>query len=126
MIEVWRHHRVIGNAVVGGLVGLFLVLMVWNTARIGSIVSAIRQTQQTNTGLARDTHSTTDLIESCVRPEGACYQRAQQRTADAVSNINRVIILAAACSANLPDRLTVIERRDSIQTCVINQLADRK
>lgn len=121
MIEGWRTHRVIGNVVVATLVGIFLVLLLTNVARTGDLVSAIRETQQTNTGLTRETHSTTDLIKSCVEPTGKCYLRGQRKTAGAVASINRVVILAAACAVGRTG--TVAEVQSQIQACVIDGLA---
>jgi hypothetical protein len=126
VIEVWRHHRVIGNVVVFSLVGVFLVLLLTNVARTGDLVSAIRETQKSNTGLTRETHSTTDLIRSCVDPSGRCFKRGQRRTAQAVADINRVIVLAAACSVGVPPSLSVADRQVAIQSCVIDRLAARR
>lgn len=126
MMELWRHHRAIGNIVVGALIGLFLMLLLANVARTGEVVSTIRETQKSNTLLTKDTHSTADLIESCVNPDGECYLRGQRRTASAVADINRVVILAAACASGLPADLSIAARQTRIQTCVINRLATGK
>lgn len=61
------------------------------------------------------------LITSCTTPGGACYERGQQQTGDAVSNINRVIIAAASCAVGKTGTPAVIET--AIQSCVINRLA---
>lgn len=72
---------------------------------------------------AKSARETAQAIHACVTPGYSCYRRAQRATSGAVSSINRVIILAAACSANLPPDMTVGQRRDQIQQCVIGQLA---
>lgn len=72
---------------------------------------------------ATSAKGTAEAIHSCVTPGLPCYRRAKRQTAGAVSSINRVIILAAACSANLPPDMSVGQRRDQIQQCVIGQLA---
>lgn len=120
-MEAWKHHRAIGNAVVGGLIGLFLILLLANIARTSQVVGAIRTTQQSNTSLTRETHSTTQLIRSCVDPDGRCYKQGQKRTAAAVANINRVVILASACAVGQTG--TVVQVQTAIQGCVIQRLA---
>lgn len=62
-------------------------------------------------------------IQSCTQPSGECYQRGRRSTAQAVSNINRVVILAAACASGLPSGLSVDVRQTRIQSCVISRLA---
>jgi len=64
------------------------------------------------------------LTQSCVIPGRPCYERGQQQTADAVADINRVIILAAACAGDLPDGLSSQQRADLITACVTKRLAD--
>jgi zona occludens toxin (predicted ATPase) len=70
---------------------------------------------------ARDAAQTARVIESCTTPGRACFNRSQRRTADAVANINQVVIIAAACAGQHPGK-SVAE----IQNCVINRLADHK
>lgn len=125
-MEVWRHHRIVGNVVVGALVGLFLMLLLVNVSRTGAIVETIRETQKSNTTLTQDTHTTADLIKSCVEPSGDCFRQGQRRTASAVADINRVVILAAACASGLPPGMSVSDRQAHIQTCVIDRLAVQK
>lgn len=129
-MEVWRHHRVIGNVVVGALVGVFLVLLLTTTSRTGDntaatreLVTAIRETQTTNTAVVQDTHATAELIKSCVEPSGDCFRQGQRRTATAVADINRVVILAAACASGLPPGMSVSDRQTRISSCVIDRLA---
>jgi hypothetical protein len=60
-------------------------------------------------------------IRSCTTPGEPCFQAAQKRTGDAVANINRVVILAAACAVGKTG--TVVEIQTAIQSCVIQRLA---
>jgi hypothetical protein len=89
------------------------------------LVGLIRSTQIDNTAKAdaRDetianTARTLRLVRSCVTPSGKCYERGQAQTAEAVGNINRVVILAAACAAQMPGGTV-----ESITKCVTDQLA---
>lgn len=72
-------------------------------------------------GLARDNHQTLTTIEDCTQPSGHCYQSGRKATADAVANINRVVILAAACASQHRG-----ESVAEIQACVIDRLAQQK
>ena len=128
MIEVWRHHRVIGNVVVAGLVGLFLVLLLTNFARTSELVSEIRHTQVANTTLARETHESTRLIKSCVTPGGRCYERGQRQTGAAVTTLNRYVLLSASCTAHIATAthglagISQTELTKLITACVRSQL----
>lgn len=72
---------------------------------------------------AKDNRATLRTIEDCTQPTGACYRRGQEQTANAVSSINQVVILAAACASGLPQGLTIVARQSAIQSCVITRLA---
>jgi hypothetical protein len=67
-MEAWKHHRAVGNVVVGALIGLFLVLLLANIARTGEVCQAIRTTQQSNTSLTRETHSHDPAHQELRRP----------------------------------------------------------
>lgn len=64
------------------------------------------------------------LTQSCVIPGRACYERGQQQTAQAVGDINHVVILAAACAGNLPSGIDADKREDLITACITKRLAD--
>jgi hypothetical protein len=85
--------------------------------------SAIRDTQVTNTQTLDNTDQTLKLIQSCTTPGEECYEDGQRRTAQAVGDINRVIVLAAACSVGLDPQLPVAERQTQISSCVIQRLS---
>lgn len=127
MIEVWRHHRVAGNIVVAVLVGSFLVLLLTNFARTGELVAQIRQTQLTNTSLARETHESTALIKSCVTPTGECYKRNRRQTGAAVDTLNKYVVLSAGCTAKIAtathlEGISRVELTKLITACVRSQL----
>jgi uncharacterized membrane protein SpoIIM required for sporulation len=73
--------------------------------------------------LARSNHQAVSAIQDCTQPTGKCYQRSQKQTAGAVADINRVVILAAACASGLPLGLPIEDRQARIQACVIDRLA---
>lgn len=98
-------------ALIGILAGALVVLVIVRVAQTADLVSEIRHSQVTN-------HQTLHAIKDCTRPDGRCYQRGQRRTARAVSSINRVVILAAACASQEPGQSVA-----RIQACVIDRLA---
>jgi archaellum component FlaG (FlaF/FlaG flagellin family) len=83
----------------------------------------VRGTQQTNTKKTDSSFQTLKLIKSCTTPGQPCYERGQQQTAGAVANINKVVILASACSIGLSGDLSVEHRQTLIESCVIQRLA---
>lgn len=103
---------------------LVLYLAIVGTAGI----VLIRNQQVQNTGVvastnnaARDARNTSMAVRSCVTPGQPCFERAQKQTAGAVANINRVVILAAACAVGKTGTTAEIEA--AIQSCVIDGLA---
>lgn len=112
-----RRRRVLGT-VAGVAVGVLLVLLIALLIRTWTLADEIRETQRVNTGTLTTSEETLDRINDCTTPGRKCYDKGQKRTAEAVGDINRVIVLAAAC-ADQPQRQTVIE----IQNCVIAELA---
>ena len=118
--------RPVFGAVVGVLVGMLLVAVLVLMTRTWALTDQIRESQKTNTGTLEATQKTLDAVEDCTQPTGECFQRGQKRTASAVGDINRVVILASACSVGLDQRLSVEERQQLISSCVINRLAASK
>lgn len=95
---------------------------------IGIVVAEIRHGQVQNhstlvntADAAKSAQDTAEAIHSCVTPGEPCFERAQRQTADAVSNINRVIIAAAACAVGQTG--TRADIQSAIQACVIDDLA---
>lgn len=66
---------------------------------------------------------TSKRIEDCTTPGRACYDDAQRRTGTAVLSINRVVILAAACSAAVADTSSETDRVRLTTACVVERLA---
>ena len=93
------------------------------TAALGITVVAASLTSADNTNAIRQVQSgnqeTLRLIRSCTTPGQECFERGQEQTANAVADINRVAVYAAAC-ADRPRKQTVEE----IQSCVIARLAE--
>lgn len=73
--------------------------------------NTIRQSQ-------RDNAEALYLIRSCTTPGMECFDRGQKQTADAVADINRVAVYAAAC-ADKPG----VQGRSEIFACVVRALA---
>lgn len=102
-----------------GTTGTIVVLAVQDNHRISQnteIQQFIKDQAITNGEISKQ-------VRDCTTPEGECYQRSREATADAVGNINQVVILAAACASGLPQGLPVDERQARIQSCVIDRLA---
>lgn len=91
------------------------------------LTQEVRDTQIDGTPTGQKLVRSADRILDCTNPDGACTKRNQQATARAVSdltgNLTRVIVISAACSAGLPDGLTVRQREVRIQSCVIDRLS---
>src|SRR5690242_12406710 len=102
---------------------MLLVAVLVLMTRTWALTDQIRESQKTNTGTLEATQKTLDAVEDCTQPTGECFRRGQKRTASAVGDINRVVILASACSVGLDTRLSVEQRQAEIQQCVIDRLA---
>jgi hypothetical protein len=95
------------------------------------LAAEVRNTQLEGTPTGRKLLDASERILDCTdagdekagRPPGRCFKESQQRTADAVGNINRVAVLAAACAAGLPDGMSDQQRVIRVQDCLIKQLA---
>jgi hypothetical protein len=86
-------------------------------------LAAVRDTQLEGTPTGQKLLTASERILDCTDPNGQCFKDSQERTAKAVGDINRVIVLAAACSAGLDPNLTVDQRQTQISECVIDRLA---
>lgn len=128
-----RHHRrslIVRNlSVAAAVAGLFAALLL-----VGYLVFVIRQTQVTNTHRSQNSDRTlvavrdvVKTVRSCVDPKGSCYRDGKARTAAAVGDINArsqdVIVAAVACASDLPQGLTVPQRRARVELCVDAMLA---
>ena len=112
----------------------FLLGVVATVASTRQAVDEVRKTQLDGTPLGKQLAASADRILDCTdagdkttgRPPGKCYIQNQKSTAEAIGNINRVAVLAAACAAGLPEGLSDQQRVVRVQTCLINQLATEK
>jgi hypothetical protein len=105
------------------LLGFIVVGVIAMTVMQTVILVQVRGTQIQGTPTGDKLLRSAERIEDCTSPGGECYQRGVKNQADAVGSINRVIVLAAACSVGLPSQLTQREREVHIQACVIDGLA---
>lgn len=110
-------------AVIVVVAGLLTIAVITAALVSATTATRIRAAQVSNTRTLDSSQRTLRLVEDCTTPGGVCYERSKKQTGDAVADINRVVILAAACSVGLPRDLTVGERQTRIQSCVIERLA---
>ena len=87
------------------------------------IADEVRETQLEGTPTGQKLLESSERVLDCTSPEGQCFKDGQKRTANAVGDINRVIVLAAACSVGLDAEWSVSRRQTAIQTCVIERLS---
>lgn len=106
-------------------VGSVLVIVAVVAAILVSATNTadIKTTQLEGTPTGKKLLEASERILDCTDPEGQCYRDSQERTASAVGDINRVIVLAAACAVGLDPESPVAKRQIEIQNCVIQRLA---
>lgn len=63
------------------------------------------------------------VIRDCTQPSGQCYKRGQAQTAQAVADIGRYVVLAAACAADVDASQPVDRRIALITACITERLA---
>lgn len=119
-------HRPAAWAALYVLLAVTFVAMVLLIARTYTVTSDIRGSQVENTKARKSSDATLDAVRSCTTPGRKCFEAGKQQTAGAVANINRVVILAAACSVGLDPHMRVADRQDAIQSCVIDRLARQR
>lgn len=107
---------------VGISLGLLLIFSAVTVSQIRGQQVSSAGTLKSADKAAQAAEQTANEIHSCVTPGQPCYERSQKQTGAAVSTINRVIILAAACAADLPPHLTVDQRETRITACVTDRL----
>lgn len=83
----------------------------------------IRDTQVDNTEKNDKQTQVLKIIRSCTSPGGECYERSQRRTAKAVGDIGRYVLLSAACAAAVSADEPVDQRIAAITDCVMKRLA---
>ena len=113
-----------GRAVVVFVIGMgataLLLLLVFAIVTSATKSTEIRDQQQENSPLIENTDATLERIQNCTTPGRPCYERGQRQLADAVGNVNRVVVLAAACASG-----PVTRTEADIQACVVERLTDR-
>jgi hypothetical protein len=115
--------RGVRYAVIAILLGILVIMFVTRISQTAEVTNQIRESQVTNAQTLDQSRQLLHAIQDCTQPQGKCYQRSQRQTAGAVANINRVIIVAAACATGVTPDLPVRARQSVIQQCVINRLA---
>lgn len=100
-------------------------MLAFGVGALLDLTHEVRATQLEGTPTGQRLLTSADRILDCTNPEGQCYKDSQKRTAQAVGDINRVIVLAAACSVGLDREMSVERRQIVIQECVINRLAQQ-
>lgn len=94
----------------------------WLGYKTNQGVNAIRETQQSNTPIGRDTHSIAQYVKNCQDPNSECSQKNRQALARALAGIDtqnrRVSSAAAACSLGVPQDLNQHRRYLIIKHCV--------
>lgn len=108
---------------------VFLGLVV-TVSSIWQLTTEVRDTQIEGTPTGKKLIASADRILDCTDTTGDCYKRNQESTAQAVAdltgNLTRVVVLASACSSDLPRALSVREREVAIQSCIIDRLSHEK
>lgn len=120
---LWR--LLVTLLIVGGILGLTFCVS-------GIIVIRATQVHATELvervdALTRETHATTELIQSCVDPTGACKRQGTRATGKAVSGITSYDVAASSCAAKfivngLAERLSQKELTVRISACATRQL----
>jgi hypothetical protein len=108
------------------LVSLVLLVLVVSMSYVGiqtaRTVQLMRETQQSNTPIAADTHSLIRSFKDCVRPGGKCYGRGVRRTVHALGNVDaanrRVSAAGAGCSIGIPVAWSYDRRYRYIHQCI--------
>lgn len=92
---------------------VLLVLIVLLVSAMLVITTITLQELRENS--ARNRLNTTLLVD-CTTPQGKCYRESNSRTANVVTDLNRVTVLAAYCAKRLPAGGTLDQMRDCIKT----------
>lgn len=109
-----RRLAVVAALLLGALI-VFLQLRV--TLQAGETVERIRDTQKVSSSNVATIKDLAQRIKSCTTPGEPCSERGQRQTARAVGDINKVVVLAAAC-ADQPN----VQTRTEIQACIVRAL----
>ncbi len=102
---------------IGLVLGIVAVSITVAVVVAAVTVTQIRGDQVDNTETINNTKDTLELVRDCTQPQGECYQRSQDSTAEVVDNIGLLSTYAAAC-ADQPEQQTAEE----IRACVLDLL----
>lgn len=123
MRAAWGILGVTLGIIAATLVIAVVVAAVTVTQIRGSQVDNTRTINNTDATL-ENTKQTLEVLLDCTRPEGKCYQRGQDNTAEVVDNIGLLSAYAAAC-ADEPEQQTADEIRDCVLELVNRSRAKR-
>jgi hypothetical protein len=112
--------KAIATFALGALVAALVLALVTAVLTSATKSTEIRDQQEQNSPLIENTDQTLQIIEGCTTPGRACYERGQRQLAKAVGDINRVVVLAAACASG-----PVARTEAEIRACVLKQLPGR-
>lgn len=104
---------------VGSGATAIVILLIVAILTSASKSTEIRDTQQQNSPLIANTDATLERIQNCTTPGRPCYERGQRQLARAVGDINRVVVLAAACASGGGSRTEA-----EIQACIVGRLGE--
>lgn len=113
------NRRQVAWFVIGVAIAAVVLVVIGGVFVAANKSTLIRGDQVDNTTTLDASAETLQIIKGCTTPGESCYERGQSQVANAVTDINKVVILAAACAANNDDHPTV----EQIQRCVVRRLA---
>lgn len=83
--------------------GALVIAVIWILATVLDLTQEVRATQLEGTPTGRRLLESSDQIISCTTPEGECFKRGQERTADAIATLNLGALYAIFCVDRNPD-----------------------
>lgn len=119
-------------AVTALMVAAAIVIMLVAVYRIGDVLTAVRETQQSGSPAvkaatraaesaktaAEASTETNDQILDCLNPTGECFKESQRRTAD----FGRLQVLAVVCATGIDATLPFDRRLALVNECVTEGL----
>lgn len=108
------------------ILGAILFVSVNTAADTNHVVSGIEKQQDATTRTVNTAIQTLNLVRDCTEPGGKCFGDGQKRTSEAVGDIGRLSIYAAACAADPQLIEETLERRAHlIERCVTRLVEER-
>jgi hypothetical protein len=102
---------------------LFVLVLLAVLVAQAVTIYQIRNTQLEGTPIGQKLVASADRILDCTDPKGECYEQSQRRTAQVLASVQRIIVLAAACAADVVASDSVDGRESEITACVTKRLA---